>query len=312
MFERSTQTVGRGEGDMKDMNGKVVVITGGASGIGLAMAETFGAQGARIVLGDIERDALDRAVERLEANGIEAIGVVADVAHFEQVEALAAAASARFGKVHVVCNNAGVSITGPTWAMSLDDWRWVYDVNVWGVVHGIKAFVPILLRQGEGGHVVNTASLAAFNGNGDHAPYCSSKFAVLGMSQSLFSEMKALQTGIGVHVVCPGMVATRIHQSWRNRPSDDTPWSDREFANDAFVKGSEAFQGRGLAPDAIARSTLEAIREDRFYVFTGDNWPMFLEDSLGRAIRAENPRVITWGEDRRPEDERETPPWRND
>lgn len=289
---------------------KVAVITGGASGIGLAMARRFGADGAKIVLGDIEQVALDGAVAALRDAGIDAIGVVADVAKYDQVEALAAAALDRFGKVHIVCNNAGVSITGPSWAMSLDDWRWVYDVNVWGVVHGIRAFVPILMRQGEGGHIVNTASLAAFNGNGDHAPYCSSKFAVLGMSQSLHSEMAALQTDIGVHVVCPGMVATRIHQSWRNRPEGDTPWSDREFANPAFVKGSEAFQGNGISPDEIAQSTFEAIRDSRFYVFSGTTWPLFLEDSLGRAIRAENPRVITWGEDRRPTEARETPPWR--
>lgn len=294
---------------MEDMKDKVAVITGGASGIGLSMAEAFGSKGARIVLGDIEQGALGRAVEHLSGRGVEAIGVVADVAQYDQVQALADAALQRFGKVHIVCNNAGVSITGPTWAMSLDDWRWVYDVNVWGVVHGMKAFVPILLRQGEGGHVVNTASLASFNGNGDHAPYCSSKFAVLGMSQSLYSEMKALRTGVGVHVVCPGMVATRIHQSWRNRPEGDAAWSDREFANEAFVKGSEVFQGRGLSPDVIAASTVEAIRDDRFYVFSGDNWRPFLADSLGRATRAENPRVITWGEDRRPMDERETPPW---
>ena len=292
------------------MQDKVAVITGGASGIGLAMARRFGADGAKIVLGDIEQVALDGAVAALRDAGIDAIGVVADVAKYDQVEALAAAALDRFGKVHIVCNNAGVSITGPSWAMSLDDWRWVYDVNVWGVVHGIRAFVPILMRQGEGGHIVNTASLAAFSGNGDHAPYCSSKFAVLGMSQSLHSEMAALQTDIGVHVVCSGMVATRIHQSWRNRPEGDTPWSDREFANPAFVKGSEAFQGNGISPDEIAQSTFEAIRDNRFYVFSGTTWPLFLEDSLGRAIRAENPRVITWGEDRRPAEARETPPWR--
>ena len=137
--------------------------------------------------------------------------------------------------------------------MSRDDWRWVWDVNVWGVVNGIRAFLPNMLAHGEGGHVINTGSLASFNGNGDHAPYCSSKAAVLGLSQSLYSEMEALMTGIGVSIVCPGMVATRIHQSWRNRPGADAPWSDREFANQAFVQGSDDFQGRGIPPEA-ARS----------------------------------------------------------
>ena len=294
---------------MKDFEKKTAVITGGASGIGLAFAHRFGSEGCRIMLADIERAALDIAVDDLRANGIEAEGQIADVADYAQVEALAARTKAVFGNAHLLFNNAGVSITGPTWAMSIDDWRWVWDVNVWGVVNGVKAFLPGMMAHGEGGHVVNTGSLASFNGNGDHAPYCSSKAAVLGMTQSLYSEMKALQTGIGVSIVCPGMVATRIHQSWRNRPKEDKPWSDREFADDAHRAGSAWFQNRGIPPEAIAESTFEAVQGDRFYVFTGPNWPNFMEDTLGRAIKAENPRVMTWGEDRRPESEREPAPW---
>ena len=294
---------------MKDLAGRTAVITGGASGIGLALAERFGREGCRILLADIEATALAAAVARLSSQGLDVAGHVTDVADYASVEALAAFAAERFGNVHLLFNNAGVSITGPTWAMSLDDWRWVWNVNVWGVVHGVKAFLPTMLAHGEGGHVVNTGSLASFNGNGDHAPYCSSKAAVLGMSQSLYSEMQAMMTGIGVSIVCPGMVATRIHQSWRNRPDEDRPWSDREFANDAFREGSDAFQGRGLAPEAIAESTLEAVREDRFYVFTGPTWPRFMAGTLGRAIRAENPHVVTWGEDRRPEAARDPAPW---
>lgn len=289
---------------MDTLEDKVAVITGGASGIGLAMARRFAAAGARLVLADIETGALETAVAALASAGVDVIGQRTDVADYASVEALEARAVERFGKVHLLCNNAGVSITGPTWKMSLDDWHWVWNVNVWGVVHGIKAFLPRMLEHGESAHVVNTGSLASFYGNGDHAPYCSSKAAVLGMSQSLYSEMKAMMTNVGVSIVCPGMVATRIHQSWRNRPVKDQPWSDREVANEEVRQASDEFQGRGISPEAIAESTYEAIVENRFYVFTGEGAPRFLEATLGRAIEMNNPPVTTWGEDRRPPEQR--------
>ena len=285
---------------MKTLGGQVAVITGGASGIGLAMAEVFGAAGMRLVLGDVEEAALDRAVRTLAGKGYETLGVRCNVARFDEVEALARAALERFGKVHLLCNNAGVSITGPIFEMSLDDWRWVYDVNVWGVIHGVKAFVPLMMRQGEAAHVVNTASLAAFNGTGDHAPYCSSKAAVLSLSQALYSEMAALDTRIGVSVVCPGMVDTAINKSWRNRPEGDRPWSERESRDEAHVKGSEEFQAAGVSPEEIARLTLEAVRTDRFYVFNGERWSNFVGQFLGPVLAAENPPVVTWGPDLRP------------
>ncbi len=284
---------------MQNLAGKVAVITGGASGIGLCMARTFGSAGMKLVLADVERAALDRAVHELTQANHEAIGVLCDVAKYEQVEALAQTAAERFGDVDLLCNNAGVSITGPIFRMSLDDWRWVYDVNLWGVIHGIKAFVPRLMAHGKEAHVVNTASLASFNGTGDHAPYCSSKAAVLSLSQALYSEMAAFDTRIGVSVVCPGMVDTAINTSWRNRPPSDTPWSDRESADDRFVEGSASFQASGVRPEEIARLTLEAVRENRFYVFNGERWREFISRSLDPIRTADNPPVITWGPDLR-------------
>ena len=289
---------------MNNLYDKVAVITGGASGIGYALARCFAAAGAKLVLADIEATALDAAVVALRSSGAEVIGHITDVADYTSVEALERATVAAFGKVHILCNNAGVSITGPTWQMSLDDWRWVWDVNVWGVVNGTKAFLPGMLAHGEPARVINTGSLASFYGNGDHAPYCSSKAAVLAMSQSLYSEMKAMMTNVGVSIVCPGMVATKIHQSWRNRPEGDTPWSNREFADAAVRAGSDAFQGRGIAPEAIAESTYDAIINDRFYVFIGETWPRFMQATLGRALTGDNPVVATWGEDRRPAEQR--------
>lgn len=294
---------------MDDFVGKVAVVTGGASGIGLAIADRFGREGCKIMLADIEGQSLIRAVDQLRAAGIDAQGLVTDVADFDAVVRLREKVGALWGPTQLLFNNAGVSITGPTWLMSADDWRWVWDVNVWGVVNGIRAFLPGMIEHGEPGHVINTGSLASFNGNGDHAPYCSSKAAVLGLSQSLYSEMAALMTGIDVSIVCPGMVATRIHQSWRNRPENDAPWSDREFADQGFIEGSNEFQGRGITPEIIAEATFEAVRERRFYVFAGQTWPRFMEGTVGRAVRGENPLVLTWGEDRRPEGAREPAPW---
>lgn len=286
---------------MKDLEGKVAVITGGASGIGLAMAEAFGAEGMRLVLCDVQQDALEKAVDELRASGIQAIGVKADVSKFAEVEALARRTLEAFGKVHVVVNNAGVSITGPTWHMSLDDWRWVYDVNFWGVVHGIKAFVPILIEQGEPGHVINTASMASFNGTGEHSPYCSSKAAALSISQSLYSELVAANTQIGVSVVCPGMVDTQIHRSWRNRPQGDKAWSDREWQDPQHMRGSEVFQGRGVPPGEIAQLTLEALKENRFYVLNTPNWREQMKQRLDNMLAGANPPVVTWGRDLRPQ-----------
>ena len=294
---------------MKQLSGKLAVITGGASGIGLALARRFGAEGCRVLLADIEDEPLRAAVAALGQEGIEADGCRTDVADPASVGALAAHARERFGNVHLLFNNAGVSITGPTWMFSSHDWRWVWGVNVWGVVNGIQAFLPGMLAHGEEAHIINTGSLASFMGNGDHAPYCSSKAAVLAISQSLYSEMRALTTKVGVSIVCPGMVATRIHQSWRNRPGGDVPWSERESADPAFRANADAFQGAGIPPEAIADAACDAVRQDRFYVFAGPSWPNFMEAALGRAMRGENPVVMTWGQDRRPAQERELPPW---
>lgn len=285
---------------MRDLNGKVAVITGGASGIGLAMAERFGREGMKLVIADIQQDAIDRSVAGLKAKNFEAVGVRTDVSKYEDVEALVSATIQAFGKVHVVVNNAGVSMTGPTWQMSLDDWRWVMGVNFWGVVHGIKAFTPILIAQGEPAHIVNTASLASFVGIGIHSPYCASKAAVLSISQSIRSELVAELHPVGVSVVCPGMVATDIHRSWRNRPADHRPWSDREWADPEVRAHSDEVQGAGVSPEVIAEATVEAILQDRFYVFYGDFVEPYLDSLLTPILKAGEPPVITWGPDLRP------------
>lgn len=286
---------------MKDLAGKTCVITGGASGIGLAMAEAFGAEGMKLVIADVEEAALARALPSLRARGFEAEGVRCDVARYEEVEALAQSAISAFGKVHVLVNNAGVSITGPLWGLTLDDWRWVWDVNVWGVVNGMRAFAPLLVDQGEG-HIVNVASEAGFLGIGYHAPYCASKWAVVSMSLSHFSELEAACSGVGASVVCPGFVDTQIHRAWRNRPQADEPWSRRELDPEVLARTDE-FQARGVPPEDIARVTAEAVKSNRFWVFNTPHWREMIARTNEQVLSGANPPVNTWGPDLRPEAE---------
>ncbi|MDQ2857273.1 MAG: SDR family NAD(P)-dependent oxidoreductase [Candidatus Eremiobacteraeota bacterium] len=294
---------------METWENKVAVVTGGASGIGLAIARGLVRRRVSVVLADIEQTALDAAVQELRGAGGTIVAHRTDVSDFASMEKLATFSSDTFGTVHLLFNNAGVSITGPSSAMSLDDWRWVMGVNVGGVIHGIKAFVPMMLEHGQEAYVVNTGSLASFCGHGDHAPYCASKAAVLSISQSLYSEMRATMTRVGVSVVCPGMVSTRINRSWRNRPKDDVPWSDRERDDPELVAASNEIQNSGVSAETVAEAVFEGLLADRFYIFTNAGSDIFVRSSLDRAIAGQNPIVSTWGADLREPSEREWSPW---
>jgi NAD(P)-dependent dehydrogenase (short-subunit alcohol dehydrogenase family) len=263
------------------------------------MAQAFGAAGMKLVIADIEQAALDRALASLASQGFAAAGLRTDVARSDQMFALADFVQGTFGKAHLVALNAGVSITGPMWGLSEDDWRWVWDVNVWGVVHGIRAFCPSLVEHGEDSHVVITASEAAFVGIGYHAPYCASKAAAVSLATTLYCEMKAAAVPVGVSVVAPGMVDTQIHRSWRNRPAEDRPWSEREREPEVAAE-TDAFQGRGVPPEEIARLTLEAVLADRFWVFNTAHWQNMIAHGRDGMIAGQDPTVRTWGPDLRP------------
>jgi len=202
---------------MRELSGRTAFITGGASGIGLELGRAFVAAGMKVMLADVETGALERAVASLREVTSDICGVACDVADADSVERAAQATFDAFGHVHVVCNNAGVAAGGGIDNISLDNWRWVIDVNLMGVVHGIRTFLPHLRAHGEGGHIVNTASMAGMNGGLGFSPYTASKFAVVAMSEGLSMQVKP--HGIGVSVLCPSFVRTAIGDSGRNRPA---------------------------------------------------------------------------------------------
>jgi len=253
---------------MRDLAGKAAFVTGGASGIGLALGRAFAEAGMKVMLADIEAEALATAVNSLHNVGADVRGVVCDVADPVGVDRAAAASYEAFGRVHVVCNNAGVAGGGGIDDISIDDWRWVLDVNLMGVVHGIRTFLPHIRAHGEGGHFVNTASMAGMLSGLGFGPYSASKFAVVTMSEGLAMQLKPL--GIGVSVLCPGFVRTRIAESGRNRLERYGP--PRKLDPDSpaaalVARVSELIQS-GIDPADVAGRVLAAIREDELYVFT--------------------------------------------
>jgi NAD(P)-dependent dehydrogenase (short-subunit alcohol dehydrogenase family) len=248
---------------MDPFKDRTAVITGGAGGIGMALARAFAARGARIVLGDLNQTALDAAVAELRGEGTDVLGVAADVTSLDSVQALAAAARTHFGGVHIVCNNAGIALFGEMQRASHRDWVYTMNVNFWGVVHGIEAFVPILLEQGQGGHIVNTASMAGLVGMRWLGIYSASKFAVVGTSEALHRELAP--QGIGVSVLCPMIVDTDINaNSVRMRPSELRN-ADHE---DLVLPPSGSMAGGTIPTAEVGRRVVRAIERGDLYILT--------------------------------------------
>ena len=251
---------------MEHLQGKVAVITGGASGIGKAVAAKAAAEGMKVVIGDIEEGALKEAERDLAADGTDVLAVVTDVSDAASVRALRDRALDRFGAVHLVHNNAGVGTGGPVWEVPEADWRWILGVNLWGVVHGIATFMPLLIEQGEG-HVVNTASIAGLTTAPFLGPYNATKQAVVAISETLYKDLQiAGIAGIGVSVLCPGFVQTRIAESDRNRPG----WApDRDVEGAPEMRAAiQAMVDGGIPTAAVADRVLDAVRTDTFYILT--------------------------------------------
>ncbi|MFX1344609.1 MAG: SDR family NAD(P)-dependent oxidoreductase [Promethearchaeota archaeon] len=269
---------------MKEFKGKVAVITGAASGIGLGIARRAAKEGMKLVIADIEKDALNRTEEELKSSGTEVISVVVDVSKLEDIEKLAQKTIDKFGEVHLLCNNAGVASPGFLWEGVLSDWEWVIGVNLWGVIHGIRTFIPIMLQQDNECYIVNTSSMAGIM-SGDYANgiYGITKQGVVSLSESLEASFKQMGIKIGISVLCPGVVNTRITSSERNRPAefcgtDYMPPFDRIIENhpelEQVVRAAPKIWEAGTDPDQSGDIVFEAIKKGIFYIFTeaGPAW----------------------------------------
>ena len=256
---------------MRDVAGKTAFITGGASGMGLAMARSFAKAGMKVVIADIEQAARNAAQAEFESSNAEFLVLPLDVTDRDAMQAAADATEERFGKVHVVCNNAGVAVGGPIDQMAYNDWDWVNKVNLDGVVNGIQTFTERMKAHGEGGHFVNTASMAGHISIPGLSVYTGTKFAVVGISETMRADL--LPHNIGVSVLCPGLVNTNIFDSGRNRPEDLpgaslTPLVDPNQSPDELTAQLEQMRHTALDPAVVGDMVLHAIREDEFYIFT--------------------------------------------
>ncbi|MCY1538417.1 putative oxidoreductase SadH [compost metagenome] len=244
---------------LENLKGKVAVVTGGASGIGRGIAEQLIAEGMTVVIADIEEATLQAT-----ASEIGAVGIRTDVSDYESVEALVRVTVERFGTVHVLCNNAGVGPMGAIAELSISDWRWIINVNLWGVIHGVQAFLPILKSNADGGHIVNTSSMSGLATTPELGSYCVTKFGVNALSEVLSQELEG--TNVGVSVLCPGPVRTNIGKSSRNRPDE---LNDGKL-HDVMLEETEHFgnvQIPWLTPEYTGKQVVHAIKEGELFIF---------------------------------------------
>ncbi|HEX4432643.1 MAG TPA: SDR family NAD(P)-dependent oxidoreductase [Frankiaceae bacterium] len=252
---------------MQTLTDQVAVVTGGASGIGLGLARAFAAEGCRVVIADIEEAALEKAATSLPEG---TLTVRTDVSKLADVEALAAATLERFGQVDILCNNAGISTFNTLENQTLEDWRWVLDVDLWGVIYGIHTFLPIMKKQGTPGHIVSTSSAAGlFSGIPYIGPYAVAKVGVVSVSETLRIELGMAGSPIGVSVLCPGMTNTSVMEAERNRPADLGTEERTEDAENMRLYIRSGFTGPdGKEPDEVAAMVVDAVKNDRFWVIS--------------------------------------------
>ena len=279
---------------MKDVKGKVAVVTGAASGIGRGLAQSFAAAGMKVVLSDVEQARLAATCEELRASGADVHAIATDVSKPEEVSELARQTLSRYGAVHVLCNNAGVGTdVRPSWNTSLDDWNWVLGVNLMGVIHGIRSFIPLMIEQNDDAHVVNTASLAGLI-YGENTVYAVSKFAVVGLSESIQLELARAGHKVKVSVLCPAWVKTDIIHAGRNRPTDLAPAAPqaRGRINQVFADWVADQIANGLDPRTVGDQVLDAIRNERFYVLTHPEWKPLIEHRMQSVLSGANPTSL--------------------
>ncbi len=275
---------------MDDLNGRIAVITGAASGIGNALAHRFADAGMKLALVDIEADPLSATAEALRKQGSEVLARVVDVSDGARMDTLGEEVLEHFGAVHVVCNNAGVAVAGPMWELSTEDWEFALRPNLWGVIHGVRVFAPHLVAQGEG-HIVNTASSAGLISVAAMGPYNVTKQGVVALSETLYGDLQAIGSPVGVSVLCPGFVQTRIWDSERNRPDElrrERPSVAPELmeALQAYLRG---LIEKSMPAEAIAEAVHHAILNGRFYVLTHKSTAQSFKERADRIIAGENP-----------------------
>lgn len=280
---------------MKEFKDKVAVITGGASGIGLGIAGRCVREGMRVVIADVEESALGRAEEELKSMGGTVSAVVTNVAKADQVEALAKKTVETYGAVHLLCNNAGVAADGTIWECSLPAWEWAVGVNIWGVINGIRSFVPIMLSQDTECHIVNTASIAGLTPYHPGASYHVTKHAVVALSENLYRSLGERGSKIKTSVLCPGFVRTRILSASRNLPADfqdrvnvgPMPREAEEAAWDYLEKNNF----KVLSPDHVADFVFTAIKEEKFYILTHPEFNETVKERMENILQGKNPSL---------------------
>ena len=277
---------------MKEFKDRVAVVTGAASGIGQAIAERCAQEGMKVVLADINEANLTKVEAELKATGATVISVQTDVAKKSDVEALAQRTLDAFGGVHLLVNNAGVGAGSSVWGSTWNDWEWVIGVNLWGVIHGVKVFTPIMLAQHDEGHIVNTSSLAGLVAYNPMAPYHVTKHAVVALSENLHLSLAQQNARVKISVLCPGWVNTRIMSSAENRPlslqDEPAPVSPEvQAALEAFGAAVQA----GMSPREVAGHVFAAIREDRFYILTHPEALPIVRERMENILHGHNPHL---------------------
>ena len=276
---------------MKELAGRVAVVTGAASGIGRGMAETFAEAGMKVVLSDIQEPLLRETTETLRRSGHAVHAVVTDVSRPQAIEALAEEATQTFGNVHVLCNNAGIATgVGPVWEATVADWDWILGVNLSSVLYGIQAFVPRMLRHGEGGHIVNTASMAGLIAGADSGLYAATKFGVVSLSETLYLQLQRAGTNVSASVLCPAWVNTNILDSEQTRPTSVADAPPLDGVGRAMQSWVEEQIREGLPPREVGLQVLDAIRAGRFYILTHPKWTPLVEQRMQRLLNGENPQ----------------------